>query len=102
MENVFKYYEFSDFLKDTSNSFSGNDISFSELNATHFLIFEKKQTAYNLYVSKYSNKKDIGHEAPEILELLVENYDKSIHQTIFRLKPRNFRFFYFKEVTFFE
>lgn len=78
MENVFKYYEFSDFLKDTSNSFSGNDISFSELNATHFLIFEKKQEAYNLYVSKYANKKDIGHKAPEIVELLVENYDKSI------------------------
>ena len=78
MENVFKYYEFSDFFKDTSDSFSGNEISFTELNETHFLIFEKNKDAYNLYVSRYLQKNDIGVNAPEILELLVENYDKSI------------------------
>lgn len=78
MENVLKYYEFSSFFKDNSNSFSGNEISYSELNSTHFLIFEKKMETYNLFVSKYKNKKDIGIKPPEILELLVENYDKSI------------------------
>ena len=78
MENVFKYYEFSDFFQDKSNSFSGNSICFSELNETHFLIFEKKNSTYNLYVSRYHHKKDVGVNSPEILELLVENYDKSI------------------------
>ena len=78
MENVFKYYEFSDFIVDKSKAFSGNEISFSELNDTHFLIFEKKENSYNLYVSRYRHKKDLGAKAPEILELLVENYDKSI------------------------
>ncbi|MDP5106143.1 hypothetical protein [uncultured Polaribacter sp.] len=78
MENVFKYYEFSLFKKDESNTFSGNEIAFTELNETHFLIFEKKENSYNLYVSKYANKKEIGIKPPEILELLVENYDKSI------------------------
>lgn len=78
MENVLKYYEFSTFFTDNSNSFSGNEISFSELNSTHFLIFEKNNETYNLYVSKFSNKKEIGIKPPEILELLVENYDKSI------------------------
>jgi hypothetical protein len=28
-------------------------------------------------VSKYSKKSDIGNKQPEILELLVTNYDKS-------------------------
>ncbi|MFY0603224.1 MAG: hypothetical protein JXQ93_04695 [Flavobacteriaceae bacterium] len=78
MENVFKYYEFSPFKKDTSHTFDGNEISFSELNDTHFLIFEKKNNQYNLYVSRYKNKKDIGVEPPEIVETLIENYDKSI------------------------
>ena len=31
-----------------------------------------------LFVSKYETKNDVGFKAPEILELLVENYDKSI------------------------
>lgn len=78
MENVLKYYEFSDFFKDNSQAFSGNEISFSELNGTHFLIFERINDVYNLYVSKYKNKKEIGVISPEILELLVENYNKSI------------------------
>jgi hypothetical protein len=78
MENVFKYYDFSDFMKDTSDSFSGNEICFSELNSTHFLIFEKNISTYNLYVSRYQTKNDIGVKPPEILELLVENYNKSI------------------------
>lgn len=78
MENVFKYYEFSPFKKDTSQTFHGNEISFSELNDTHFLIFEKSGEQYNLYVSRYAHKKDIGVNPPEIVEMLVENYDKSI------------------------
>ncbi|MFK8061124.1 MAG: hypothetical protein AB8B78_13675 [Polaribacter sp.] len=78
MENVFKYYEFSDFFIDTSDAFSGNQISFTVLNETHFLIFEKENTDYNLYVSKYKSKKEIGVKSPEILEVLVKKYDKSI------------------------
>jgi hypothetical protein len=78
MENVLKYFEFSLFKKDESGAFSGNEIAFTELNETHFLIFEKKEETYNLYVSKYANKQEIGSNEPEILELLVENYDKSI------------------------
>ncbi|CAI8421872.1 MAG: Uncharacterised protein [Polaribacter sejongensis] len=78
MENVFKYYEFSAFFLDTSTTFSGNEISFTELNETHFLIFEKNNAIYNLYVAKYQHKKDIGSKSPEILELLVANYDKSL------------------------
>jgi len=78
MENVFKYYDFSDFKKDNSDTFSENQIAFSEVNPTHFLIFEKLETSYNLYISRYLNKKEIGEKPPEIVELLVENYDKSI------------------------
>ena len=86
MENVFKYYEFSDFKKDSSGTFLGNEISFSVLNEQHFLIFEKKDSVYNLYVSKYGSKKEIGMKPPEILELLVEGYDKSIpeHRVVLR------------------
>lgn len=76
MENVLKYFEFSSFLKDESGVFSNNEIAYSELNSEHFLIFEKENDKYNLYVSKYSAKKAIGKESPEILELLIENYDK--------------------------
>ncbi|PQJ80801.1 hypothetical protein [Polaribacter porphyrae] len=78
MENVLKYYEFSSFFIDNSDIFSGNEISYAELNTTHFLIFEKKEETYNLYVSKYESKKAIGVKPPEILEMLIENYDKSI------------------------
>jgi len=78
MENVFKYYEFSAFFTDKSEAFSGNQISYSELNDTHFLIFEQNKETYNLYVSKFKSKKEIGVNTPEILELLVKNYDKSI------------------------
>ncbi|MDG1422801.1 MAG: hypothetical protein P8M14_06420 [Flavobacteriaceae bacterium] len=77
MENIFKYFDFSPFKKDDSNAFNGNQISYTELNAQHFLIFEKEQDIFNLYVSKYSKKADIGNKSPEILELLVTNYDKS-------------------------
>ncbi len=77
MENVFKYFEFSDFFKDQSGSFSGNEICFTDLNDTHFLIFEKDGLQYNLYVSKFLNKKEVGYKQPEILELVVSNYDKS-------------------------
>jgi len=78
MENVFKYYEFSDFFKDESQAFSGNLISFTELNETHFLIFEKVENQFNLYVSKFLSKKEIGVKQPEILELMVKDYDKSL------------------------
>ena len=80
MENIFKYFDFSPFKKDDSNAFNGNQISFTELNTQHFLIFEKEQDIFNLYVSKYSKKSDIGNKSPEILELLVANYDKSNSQ----------------------
>ncbi len=78
MENVFKYYEFSTFFLDRSGTFSGNEICYTVLNETHFLIFEKKNSTYNLFVSRYKTKNDVGVKSPEILELLVENYDKSI------------------------
>ena len=77
MENIFKYFDFSPFKKDDSNAFNGNQISYTELNSQQFLIFEKEQDIFNLYVSKYSKKADIGNKSPEILELLVTNYDKS-------------------------
>ena len=78
MENVFKYFEFSDFFKDESGMFSGNEICFTILNETHFLIFEKINNTYNLHVSKYNNKAEIGVKAALILELVVENYNKSL------------------------
>ena len=86
MENVFKYYEFSDFIKDKSGAFSEREICFSMLNEEHFLIFEKDNEIYNLYVSKFQSKNEIGIKKPEILELLVENYDKSIaeHRVVLR------------------
>ncbi|MDY0780145.1 hypothetical protein [Tenacibaculum sp. IB213877] len=86
MENVLKYYEFSDFFEDKSNVFSGKLIAYSELNSQHFLIFEKKDDQFNLYVSKFPSKKDIGIRPPEILEVLVENYDKSLseHRVVLR------------------
>lgn len=80
MENVFKYYEFSEFFTDNSETFQNNEICYTELNEHHFLIFEKNKSnppAYNLYVSKYTSKKEIGVAPPEIIELLVNDYDKS-------------------------
>ena len=86
MENVFKYYEFSDFIKDKSGAFSEREICFSILNEEHFLIFEKENEIYNLYVSKFQSRNEIGNKKPEILELLVQNYDKSLpeHRVILR------------------
>ncbi|MDG1039455.1 MAG: hypothetical protein P8H13_00250 [Polaribacter sp.] len=78
MTNVFLYYDFNSFFKDASDTFSGNDICFSELNAEHFLIFEKNGEHYNLYVSKYKSKKEVGKKKPIILEMIIQNYDKSI------------------------
>ena len=78
MENVLKYFGFSEFFRDTSAAFSGHEICYTELNATHFLIFEKNITSLNLYASRFTNKKDIGVQRPEILELVVKDYDKSI------------------------
>ena len=77
MVNIFKYFEFSSFFQDSSGAFSDNEIAYSELNSQHFLIFEKVEETYNLYVSKYENKKAIGNEQPEILELIISDYDKS-------------------------
>ena len=50
MENVFKYYEFSAFFLDTSTTFSGNEISFTELNETHFFNFRKKTMRSTIYM----------------------------------------------------
>ncbi|PQJ20646.1 hypothetical protein [Tenacibaculum sp. SG-28] len=80
MENVLKYFEFSDFFEDTSGTFSGNSISYSVLNEEHFLVFQKTQEnkeIYTLFVAKYTAEKDIGKQQPLILELLVEQYDES-------------------------
>jgi hypothetical protein len=77
MENILKYYEFSDFLSDTSGVFNNNSICYTQLNDTHFLIFEKQNTNYNLYISKYKVIKDIGKTPPEGLQLLAEDYNKS-------------------------
>ena len=76
MENVLKYFEFSEFIKDNSGTFS-SQISYSELNPQHFLIFEKDGNNYNLYISKYKNVSELGNKSPAILELLVKDYDKS-------------------------
>lgn len=78
MENVFSYFEFGAFFKDVSGVFSNNQICVSELNATHFLIFETSNNQYDLYVAKYKSKSEVGVKQPEIIELLVKNYDKSI------------------------
>ncbi|MDG1528600.1 MAG: hypothetical protein P8Q86_05160 [Polaribacter sp.] len=78
MTNVFLYYDFNTFFKDESDAFSGNEICFSELNSEHFLIFEKNAENYNLYISKYKSKKEVGKNKPELLEMIIENYDKSI------------------------
>jgi len=79
MENVLKYFEFSDFFIDQSGAFSNNQIAFTVLNETHFLIFEKVKNQYNLYVTKFEGgEKKIGTVKPSISELLIENYDKSL------------------------
>lgn len=81
MENIFKYYDFSDFFKDESDTFSNSEICYTILNEQHFLIFERTRNddveLYTLYISKYKSEKEIGSKAPEILEKLVERYDKS-------------------------
>lgn len=77
MTNVFLYYNFSPFFQDNSGAFS-SEICFSELNSEHFLIFEKDNNVYNLYVTKFESKNAIGKKKPVILEMLVKNYDKSI------------------------
>ncbi len=78
MENVLRYYEFTDFFKDTSGAFSNNEICYTILNEEHFLIFEKVEEQYNLYVSKYKSEKEVGKQVPLILEIVVTNYDKSL------------------------
>ena len=77
MEYVLKYYQFSEFFKDESGVFHANEICYTILNDTHFLIFEKEDTIYNLYVARYQNSKEIGCKTPEIIELVVKNYKKS-------------------------
>ncbi len=86
METIFKYYEFSSFVNDQSQVFSGHPICYSQLNPTHFLIFEQDGDAYHLYVARYADKKEVGKTAPELLETLVEHYDKSIpaHRVILK------------------
>lgn len=86
MENVLRYYEFSEFFQDESETFEGKKISYTSLNSEHFLIFTQANNIYDLYVSKYSSEKEIGKKPPQILELLMKNYDKSIpeHRVILR------------------
>ncbi|WP_298767579.1 hypothetical protein [uncultured Polaribacter sp.] len=78
MDTILDYFEFSDFFTDKSEAFSGNEIAIRALNETHFLIFEKENEQFNLYVSRYVHKKDVGKNKPEILELVVKNYKKSL------------------------
>lgn len=78
MEVVFQYFDFSSFFKDESDVFNGNQVCYSILNKHHFLIFEQTiENQYNLYVAKFDNEKSIGFNKPELIELVVENYDKS-------------------------
>lgn len=77
MENVLKYHQFSDFFKDESGIFNANEICYTILNDTHFLIFEKEEGLYNLYVARFKHKKEIGYKVPEIIELVVKDYKKS-------------------------
>lgn len=86
MENVLKYYDFSNFFEDHSGVFNGNQIAYTVLNEQHFLIFVKNNDVYDLYVSKFLSKNEIGQAVPEILELLIENYDTSIpeHRVLLR------------------
>lgn len=76
MENVLKYYEFSEFFQDISGTFS-HPIAYTELNPQHFLIFENENEAYHLSVARYPSESQIGKSKPEILEFLIENYDTS-------------------------
>jgi len=78
MESILRYYEFSEFIKDESSTFSEKNICFCELNSKHFLIFAKYGETYNLYISKYGSKEEIGQIPPQIVELIVKNYNKSI------------------------
>lgn len=77
MENILKYYEFTPFFKDLSGVFAHNMVSYSQLNKNHFLIFEKNRSCYNLYISKYSSKKEVGKENPLALENVIADYSKS-------------------------
>lgn len=79
MEIVLQYYGFSSFTPDQSSSFEGHQIAYLGLNDKHFLIFELTKTSgYNLYIAQYQDKSQVGRHDPEILELLVADYDKSI------------------------
>ena len=78
MENILKYYEFSDFIGDRSGAFQYHHIAYTSLNETHFLIFEKEGNQYHLHVARYGSEHEIGQQQPEIFELVVSNYDKSI------------------------
>lgn len=78
MENILKYYEFSDFSKDRSGTFHDHEIAYTALNETHFLVFEKEEDQFHLHVAKYASEQEIGQQPPEIVELVVANYDKSI------------------------
>ena len=59
-----------------------NESSHPELDAksikTNSTESEKINETYNLYVSKYNNKAEVGVKPALILELLIENYDKSL------------------------
>ena len=78
MDIVLDYYGFSPFSKDESQVFNGNDISHLALNDHHALVFEHtKEDVYLLHITKFANLKDLGIKQPEILETIVENYDKS-------------------------
>ena len=77
MENVFKYFDFSKFKKDTSNSFNGNEICFTELNSEHFLIFQNN--TLKLMKTTHQYEEDLlpeGYKETKREKILLKGKDK--------------------------
>lgn len=78
MDIVLDYYGFSSFFNDSSGVFSNHKISYLALNKQHVLVFElTAENKYNLHVAKYLQLDDVGKKSPEIIETIVEDYNKS-------------------------
>ena len=73
MENVLKYYEFSEFKKDNSEAFSNNEIAYTELNETHYLIFEKDGNKAFVKVLKW---REINNDKDTIIYGMVKEFIK--------------------------
>ncbi len=75
METIQLYYGFSDFMKDKSNTFSG-EISFVRIGEKHYLIFEKIEDTYKLFYASYPLSRVIGTEEPIETKLLISPFLK--------------------------